>query len=76
MKDWIDSFKGELDCDDKERHLLLRLYSDYNPKIRAADPDTLVKQLEEKFGQRAMLKLSSPSDRGPGLRPRYEISGE
>ncbi|KAL0057568.1 hypothetical protein AAF712_015790 [Marasmius tenuissimus] len=38
---------------DKERNLLLSLCSDYDLKIRVANPDTLIKRLEEEFGQSA-----------------------
>ncbi|KAL0062443.1 hypothetical protein AAF712_010655 [Marasmius tenuissimus] len=60
----------------KQQNLLPRLYSDYNLKSQAADPDTLVEQSEEEFGRRATWDLSSPNDKVLGVRPRYEISGE
>ncbi|KAK1232562.1 hypothetical protein PQX77_004320 [Marasmius sp. AFHP31] len=61
---------------DKQRTLMVAVCSNYNRKIRVADPAALIKGLEREFKKPAMWYLSRPTCDDPGLRPHYKISGE
>ncbi|KAJ8073655.1 hypothetical protein PM082_011933 [Marasmius tenuissimus] len=58
----------------KELVLLLALCTNYNTKIRVANPRRLVQRLEKEFGEPAKWYMSCITD--GGLRPHYKVSGE
>ncbi|KAL0062441.1 hypothetical protein AAF712_010653 [Marasmius tenuissimus] len=60
----------------KKSNLLLSLCTNYNRKIRVANPGSFVKQLEDEFGQRAKWYMSRPRDDGPALQTHYKISAD
>ncbi|KAL0062446.1 hypothetical protein AAF712_010658 [Marasmius tenuissimus] len=56
----------------KKLILLLALCTNYNTKIRVADPRGLVQRLEKEFGEPAKWYMSCLTD--GGLRPHYKVS--
>ncbi|KAJ8073685.1 hypothetical protein PM082_011963 [Marasmius tenuissimus] len=56
----------------KELVLLLALCTNYNTKIRVANPHRLVQRLEKEFGEPAKWYMSCITD--GGLRPHYKVS--
>ncbi|KAL0061713.1 hypothetical protein AAF712_011430 [Marasmius tenuissimus] len=63
-------------ADERQKRNFPEALLEYNLEIWVIDPDTPIKQLEEKFGHRAKWLPSSSSDDVPGWRPHYKISGE
>ncbi|KAJ8073679.1 hypothetical protein PM082_011957 [Marasmius tenuissimus] len=56
----------------KKLVLLLALCTNYNTKIRVANPRDLVQRLEKEFGEPAKWYMSCITD--GGLRPHYKVS--